>query len=64
MNAEIEIIDFKGGCWKVMFFEKAQRYLHKGCVYWRVWVQAPERPNELKTYEEIPLPIFTEWWPE
>lgn len=65
INGIIEVIkltDFKGDTWNLMY-TRPSRYLHKGDAYWKVWYIASIRPNELKNYEEVPLPIFTEWWP-
>lgn len=58
----IKLTDFKGQNWELIYTQP-QKYLHQGEAYWKVWYLAPARPDELKNYNEVPLPIFTEWWP-
>lgn len=29
---------------------------------WTMWVYVGKGPDALSSYQEIPLPIFTEWW--
>ena len=59
----IELIDHKGDSWKLEYWESAQQYLHKGEGYWKAWWDAPKRPKDFKNYMQVPLPIFTDWWP-
>ncbi len=60
----IELIDHKGDYWTLVWPGAASRYLHKGIAYYKAWWYADERPHELRNYTAIPLPIFTDWWPE
>jgi len=59
----IDLIDQKGEWWQLMWAAPS-RYLHKGEAYWKAWWYAPVRPHEFRNFDEVPLPIFTEWWPE
>ena len=59
----IDLIDFKGDYWHLIYANAPQKYLHNGNAYWKAWWYAPDRPKELKNYTEVPLPIFTDWWP-
>ena len=59
----VKLIDRKNDVWVFEFNEKAQRYLHEGNVYWKVWVDLTVKPKDFKTYEQVPLPVFTDWWP-
>lgn len=58
----IDIIDYKGDYWQLIWANSSQSYLYKGHTYWKAWWHTPERPNELKNYITVPLPIFTDWW--
>ena len=59
---EIELIDFKGDYWRLMWPGACSRYLHKAEAYYKAWWYVGEGPDELKNYPQIPLPIFTDWW--
>ena len=58
----IKVTDFKGDNWALVY-TRPQKYLHKGDCFWKVWYYASVRPKELKNYSEVPIPIFTDWWP-
>lgn len=60
----VQLIDHKGDFWDLTWANAPQRYLHQGECYWKSWWYASERPAELKNYSEVPLPIFTDWWPQ
>lgn len=57
----IDLIDLKGEQWQLIHSHTIP-YLHKGEKYWKAWWFAPVRPDELRNYDEVPLPIFTDWW--
>ena len=60
----IELTDLKGDFWQLYFMKKARCYTnYKGeGPFWEIWVYAPERPDALIGYGEIPIPVFTDWW--
>ena len=60
----IELEDLKGDFWELVFVNKATCYTNwkgEGPV-WEIWVFAGVRPRELRMYEIIPIPVFTDWW--
>ena len=60
---EIELIDYKGDFWRLApCLGAASRYLYKGNAFYEVWWYVLKGPQELHGYQEIPLPIFTEWF--
>ena len=58
----IDLVDYKGDTWQLFAANKCTRYLHKGQVYWQLWWYAPVRPHALRNYNEVPLPVFADWW--
>lgn len=58
----IELIDWKGDFWQLIWVGAPKTYLHNGEIYWKAWWYAPARPKELINYYEVPLPIFTDWF--
>lgn len=60
----IELIDNKGDYWELLWANAPVPYLYNGDKYWKAWWYTPERPDDFRNYYEVPLPIFTEWWPE
>lgn len=55
---EIELTDHLGDEWHLL-----------PCVFKRnkhglviMWVYVCKGPAELRHYQEIPLPVFTDWW--
>lgn len=57
----IEVIDNKGDRWQLVW-TNADRYLHNGHAYYKAWWYAPTRPYEFRNFDEVPIPIFTDWW--
>jgi hypothetical protein len=56
---EIELIDHLGDYWLLLLpavFEKNRN----GMMI--MWVYVGKGPEALRNYQEIPLPVFTEWW--
>ena len=60
--AIVELIDYKGDYWKLMYPGAVSRYLYKGDAFYKAWWYVLKGPQELHGYQEIPLPIFTEWF--
>lgn len=60
----IELYDHKGDYWQLTAATPPRRYMHNAEVYYKMWWHAFNRPGELRHYKEVPLPVFTEWWPE
>lgn len=50
----INLIDHLGDEWELVW----QGVVRGGEAWW----YAPVRPAALKDYEEVPLPVFTEWF--
>ena len=58
MLIEIALTDHKNEFWELLLpcvFKKNKHGLYIMWVYCRP-------PDELRHYQEIPLPVFTEWW--
>ncbi len=60
----IELIDQKGEFWELIWANSITPSLYKGSLWYKGWWYAIEIPHELRNYSDIPLPVFTEWWPE
>ena len=60
----IELEDLKGDFWELVFVNKAKCYTnYKGeGPFWEIWVIAGQRPDEMRMYPQIPIPVFTDWW--
>lgn len=56
---EIELIDHLGNHWRLLT-PGVYRTSRKGLV--ELWVYVGKGPPALKGYQEIPLPVFTDWW--
>lgn len=56
----IEVVDLKGHTWN-LFFLGRYKVSKKGLV--SRWAFTGPGPGDLRRYNQIPLPVFTEWWP-
>jgi hypothetical protein len=60
---EIEVIDHLGDFWR---FLVPPTYKRNPNGMWIMWVYVAEGPDTLAMppyhYQQIPLPLFTEWW--
>jgi len=57
----ITVRDLKGQHWCLMphgHYTRSQKGLVEG---WAIVVESP--PDVLTGYSNIPLPVFTDWWP-
>lgn len=59
----IDFFDLKGDYWRLIWTGQISPYLYKGNKFYKTWWYAPKRPHELRNYDEVPLPVFTDWWP-
>lgn len=63
MTNEFKVVDFQGFEWHLFgaFFKEGR----SGA--WTVWMWVKKGPKHLTTppyqYQQIPLPVFTDWWP-
>ena len=59
MLVEIALNDHKNEAWELLLpgvFKKNRNGM------WIMWVYVKFGPEELRHYQEIPLPVFTAWW--
>lgn len=56
----IEVVDTKGRVWNLIPIGR-YKVSQKGLV--ERWAIAGPGPGDLRKYHQIPLPVFTEWWP-
>lgn len=52
------VIDFLGDEW---IFIK-HRFVQQPNGYWTLWAWVVKGPKALKNYQELPFPVFTEWF--
>ena len=64
MMDTIKITDYLGDEWE--FY--GPRFRQQANGYWKMWVWvlkgAPRLTTGAYRYQEIPLPVFTDWWPD
>lgn len=58
----IDVIDFKGGEWQLL--APPIRWCRNRHELWLLVVKRPLVSDDLRTYLEIPVPVFTDWWYE
>ena len=57
---KISLIDHLGDDWTLVLLPRAFVKNRNGLT--EMWVYVAKGPAALKGYQEIPLPVFTEWW--
>jgi hypothetical protein len=57
----IDIVDFEGDQWKIMV-PPVRKIRKNKRGQWTMWALCPVRPLELRPYEMVPFPVFTEFW--
>jgi len=55
---EFTVIDFLGFRW-VLAKHKFERQANG---YWKMWAWVMKGPPLLRDFQEIPFPVFTDWW--
>ena len=58
----IKVVDLKGAHWLLGLPDLPHKRRYKGRLMeiWALVFDGPVPPN----YNQIPLPVFTDWWPE
>lgn len=59
MRVRVHVIDYLGTKWTLLC---PGRYKTTLDGFVTMWVLVAKGPQSLRDYQEIPLPVFTEWW--
>jgi len=56
---EIQLTDWLGDTWRILL-PGVYRTSKQG--FTELWVYVGLGPDALRNFQEIPLPVFTDWW--